>query len=62
MEHTRGVMESACSVHSNFRPPQNVYDRPSVVRPRRSRLLSSRLDVPVPVPVPVPDLLSAGLI
>ena len=55
MEHTCGAMESACSVHSNFRPPQNARDRLSRIRPQRSRL-----DVPVPVPVPVPDLVSDG--
>ena len=54
MEHTFDAMDSACSVHSNFRPAHNagVLLRPIL-------LLRSR-HVPVPVPVPVPDPVSAS--
>jgi hypothetical protein len=47
MEHSFDAMDSACSVHSNFRPPQN-----NTPAPRTAGLLSY-----VPVPVPVPGFL-----
>ena len=46
MEHRFETMDSACSVHSNFRPPQ----KDEIRRPIASPLSY------VPVPVPVPDL------
>jgi len=53
MEHIPDHMDSACSAHSNLRPPQNDDFAPKPVAP-----LSY---VPVPVPVPVPDLLLGDL-
>jgi hypothetical protein len=48
MEHRIEGMDSPCSVHSNFRPPQ----KDEIGRP----IASPFSYVPVPVPVPVPDL------
>ena len=48
MEHRFETMDSACSVHSNFRPPQT-----DEIRAKTASTLSH---VPVPVPVPVPGL------
>src|SRR5688572_13336545 len=48
MEHRFEIMDSACGVHSNFRPPQKATSE------RGTACFLS--NVPVPVPVPVPDL------
>ncbi len=56
MEHSFHALDSACTMHSNFRPPQNLCTTSPPPRPR-----SRSPTCPCPCPCPCPISLSGGL-